>query len=270
MGLPFAFWINPIVLPISYLLDDYTGAAAAYSLRSLKSITTNVIKVRRSSDNTEQDFTAAEITDGTLTTFTGSGDGFVSVWYDQSENSVDLSNATASFQKRIVNTGVLNVDNGKPYLEYLGTDTQGLFNVSSGLNSSNGTIYMTYNSSDSNGMLITASLLVFIGVIQNSSSSGLIDLGAGNPTYNANGSLITQNNRDDLHTSYATGQDVLATIENADFSSPGKWNTIRPFVYVQSVFTGTSKVKEIIIYNSDKSSDSAGIESNINAEYTIY
>jgi len=50
----------------TYLLDTYTGAAAAYSLRKLSKDTTNVIRVRRSSDNAEADFTADEITDGTM------------------------------------------------------------------------------------------------------------------------------------------------------------------------------------------------------------
>ena len=48
------------------LLDQYTGAAAGYSLRRLSVNTTNVVRVRRSSDNAEADFTADEITDGTL------------------------------------------------------------------------------------------------------------------------------------------------------------------------------------------------------------
>lgn len=56
------------VLPIG-LLADYPGAAAAYSLRNLIDTTTSVVRVRRSSDNTEQDFTSAEITDGTLIDF---------------------------------------------------------------------------------------------------------------------------------------------------------------------------------------------------------
>ena len=33
------------------LLDKYTGAAAAYSLRKLSSSTSNVVRVRRSSDD---------------------------------------------------------------------------------------------------------------------------------------------------------------------------------------------------------------------------
>ena len=50
------------------LLDEYSGAAAAYSLRYL---TTNyvgpVVRVRRDVDNAEEDFNVSELTDGTLT-----------------------------------------------------------------------------------------------------------------------------------------------------------------------------------------------------------
>jgi hypothetical protein len=43
------------------LLAEYGGAAAAYSLRSLSGDQTKVVRVRRSSDNAEKDFTASEI-----------------------------------------------------------------------------------------------------------------------------------------------------------------------------------------------------------------
>ena len=51
------------------LLDVYPGAAAAYSLRALSAsnIDQPVVGVRRSSDDAEQDFTAAEVADGTMT-----------------------------------------------------------------------------------------------------------------------------------------------------------------------------------------------------------
>ena len=66
------------------LLDTYTGASAAYSLRNLSSSTTNVVRVRRSSNDDEQDFTASEVSGGALATFVGAGnDGFVTTWYDQ-------------------------------------------------------------------------------------------------------------------------------------------------------------------------------------------
>ena len=89
------------------LLDEFQGAAAAYSLRKLSKDTTNVVRVRRSSDDTEQDFTAAQVSDGSLTTFCGAGDGFVATWYDQSGNSNDATQATTTAQPQIVDSGAL-------------------------------------------------------------------------------------------------------------------------------------------------------------------
>lgn len=106
----------------SFLLDDYPNTTGhSYSLRQLSSTVTNVVRVRRSSDNTEQDFTATEITDGTLTTFCGAGDGFVAKWYDQS-NSADVLNFTALQQPKIVSGGVVILENGKPCMEFDGSD----------------------------------------------------------------------------------------------------------------------------------------------------
>ena len=98
------------------LLDEYPNAAAAYSLRELSnaSVGSAVVRVRRSSDNAEQDFTATEITDGTLTTFTGANDGFVATWYDQSGNGVDVLQSSASLQPRLVFNGVIELENNKP------------------------------------------------------------------------------------------------------------------------------------------------------------
>ena len=55
------------------LLDEFSGAAAAYSLRKLSKNTTTVVRVRRSSDDTEQDFTAAQVSDGSLVDFSNNG-----------------------------------------------------------------------------------------------------------------------------------------------------------------------------------------------------
>ena len=61
-------WVNAdMPLPL-----DTATAAAAYSLRNLKtSYTGSVIRVRRSVDNAEADFTASDITDGTLLSWVG-------------------------------------------------------------------------------------------------------------------------------------------------------------------------------------------------------
>jgi len=107
------------------LLDQYTGAAAGYSLRKLSVNTTNVVRVRRSSDNAEDDFTADEITDGTLLAWVGitaSDNGFVTTWYDQSGNGNNATQGTAANQPKIVNAGSLITSNGYTVIEYDGTD----------------------------------------------------------------------------------------------------------------------------------------------------
>ena len=72
------------------LLDTYPNAAAAYSLRKLRSAYTGyAIRVRRSSDNTEQDIGFSStfgLDTSSLTSFCGAGNGFVTTWYDQSGN----------------------------------------------------------------------------------------------------------------------------------------------------------------------------------------
>jgi hypothetical protein len=111
----------------SFLLDDYPNTSGhSYSLRQLSSTVTNVVRVRRGSDNTEQDFTAAGITDGTLATFCGGSEGFVAKWYDQSGNS-DVLNFTALQQPKIfVEDGIggyeVLLQNGKPCMEFDGVD----------------------------------------------------------------------------------------------------------------------------------------------------
>jgi hypothetical protein len=61
------------------------GADRAYSLRYVyEGYSGDVVRVRRTSDQTEQDFNPTEITDGTLESFVGAGnDGFATTWYDQ-------------------------------------------------------------------------------------------------------------------------------------------------------------------------------------------
>jgi hypothetical protein len=68
-------WVNAQVVPpldVRELVDgertgDLVEAAAAYSLRNLSaSYTGDVVQVRRSSDDAEESFTAAEVADGTL------------------------------------------------------------------------------------------------------------------------------------------------------------------------------------------------------------
>ena len=107
---------------ISRLLDTYSGATAAYSLRKIRTeYTGNAITVRRSSDNTSQNigFDANGNLDTTsLLSFVGAGNGFVSVWYDQSGNNKHVVQTTAASQPQLVVNGVVALKNAKPAIDF--------------------------------------------------------------------------------------------------------------------------------------------------------
>jgi len=105
------------------LLDLVPGAAAAYSLRSLsRSYADPVVTVRRSSDDAEEDFTASEVADGTLAAFCGAGDGFVYRWWDQSGNARHAVAPADANEPQIVDSGVVVTEEGKPAIQFDGSD----------------------------------------------------------------------------------------------------------------------------------------------------
>jgi hypothetical protein len=107
---------------VQFFSDLFGMPAAAYSLRKLTPSATNCIRVRRSSDNTEQDigFVAnvpnSPIDTTALLAFVGAGNGFVATWYDQSTNGRNGTQTTTTRQVRIVNSGVVEDLNSLPCL----------------------------------------------------------------------------------------------------------------------------------------------------------
>jgi hypothetical protein len=91
-------------------LDNYlTSISGLYALVKQRSAYAgSCLRVRRSSDNTEQDvgFTAAGVIDtASMLTFVGANNGFVTKWYDQSAAANDLIQATTANQPQIVSSG---------------------------------------------------------------------------------------------------------------------------------------------------------------------
>jgi hypothetical protein len=103
---------------------------AAYALRKLRPAYTGAaIRVRRSSDNAEQDigFIGETLDTVALSAFIGLNSGYVKIWYDQSGNGRDLIQATTANQLRIVNAGEIDAYNGIPALRILTGSPHSLF-----------------------------------------------------------------------------------------------------------------------------------------------
>lgn len=108
--------------PPPLILDTYgTNLYAAYSLRLLRnSYSGACVRVRRSSDNAEQDFGFVDnvVDMASIISFCGAGNGFVTTWYDQSGLSKNVTQATAGNQPQIVASGVAYTTSGKYYLNF--------------------------------------------------------------------------------------------------------------------------------------------------------
>ena len=124
------------------ILDQLSvSAAAAYSLRQVRSGVALAIRVRRSSDNAEADIgfaTNGDLDTAALLAHVGSGNGFVTTWYDQSGNARNATQPTAGSQPQIVASGAIETQNGRPALRFDGVND--FFVMTSPINSANATI----------------------------------------------------------------------------------------------------------------------------------
>jgi len=257
----------------SFLLDDFGSSSAAFSLRYLSSafVGSDVILVRRSSDNAEQGFTPTEITDGTLTTFTGAGNGFVKTWYDQSGNNRNATQLTTSSQPQIVDTGALITENGLPTIRFLAhflqTATftlaaQPITKILVATQDSNNFGYILDGSSANRGVVGTAQNYfprLFAGSVLGFTAAGK----------NAfiNQSLIYSLFNFTNSEMFIDG----ATVGSGNAGSYGlEQVTIGVNASTLNTQNFSGNIQEIVIYPSDETANQTGIETNINDYYTIF
>lgn len=117
---------TPSSTPIPPILDTYT-ALEAYSLnRKLKSDATNAFRVRRSSDNSEQDigFVGNLVNISSLTSFVGGDSGYITTIYDQTGNERHFSQTSLTKQPIVITGGTLLENSGFIYCETDGVDDE--------------------------------------------------------------------------------------------------------------------------------------------------
>ena len=256
------------------LLDTYSGAAAAYSLRLLSSTYSgSAIRVRRADDNAEQDigFRNNELDTSTLESFSLGSDCFITTWYDQSGNSNNATNSTAANQPKIVSSGTTITENNKPSIEYDGSGDQ--LQLSSSIDLSNEfflpLVYKSNRTSSEDYVLYGDGGSSRIRLYQ-----GLYRLYIDNVTYGfstANDNFGTQY----LFTNEADDSRNLAVYRNSSQIGETEVIPIGDNWIIEYLGYGSSRpitglLQEVVIYATDQSNYRTGIETNINDYYSIY
>ena len=260
---------GPTVAPL--LLDSYSGAAAAYSLRQLSwAYGGPVVRVRRSNDNVEQDFTATEVSDGTLATWVGAGnDGFVRTWYDQSGNNKNAHQTTTSDQPMLVQNGAVLTKNGDPNINFTGS--QRFLDVS--ISYADYGIFAVYEP-----ITLDTGFNIFISSGGNAGAGvrPTLKLYDGSGVFNANAADNTVALEERLlFTSIATTSYGGNLYKNGSLISTQAGIPASASVLVigdrGNPLPGDScSISELIFYTADQSANRAAIEANINAHYSIY
>ena len=271
------------VAATNLLLDDYPNAAAAYSLRKLdKDYTGSAIRVRRSSDNAEQDigFTSSgDLDTGALKTFVGANSGFVTTWYDQSGNARNATQTTAANQPRIVNAGTVERQDTKPSVRFISTSNNflSMTTMSSNINFS---IYIIqkrtstsdrgimFGSSNINGGELIAQWNDNNFYLQFNKSGQYVYQFASDNTTGLN--LLSAYNNAGTTTAYRNNtQYSLSSQINFPASGANGFNIIGGYG-IGNNFWSNGFAFEIIYYQIDQSSNRTGIQNNINTYYSIY
>ncbi len=256
----------------AFILDRFPGAAAAYSLRRLSKNTTNVVRVRRSSDNDEADFSPEKITNGALLDFTGTGAsaaGYVPAWYDQSGNSNDATQATAASQPKIVDAGVLVTDGGKPALDFDGANAALIdMSIETPRPISNFVVARARSATGDDFIVSNAEgTTSYVIYINNSSSFSFVDRLGGADLFNAAAvdfirHIFTVISKPGLTSTYA-----ISGVFNEELSNSTSEKNLQGFYIGSETFDGL--ISESILYPSDQSANREAIEQNIADYYGI-
>ena len=116
-----AFRSSEEIEPATDLLLDTYGedVKIAYSVRKLRNAYTGDCMRVRNGSSVELDIgfdSNGNLDESALLTHCGSGDGFVTRWYDQTGNGGYLQQTTTTLQPKIVTSGAVLKENGKPII----------------------------------------------------------------------------------------------------------------------------------------------------------
>jgi hypothetical protein len=270
----------PFTLAISWeqqplaLLDSYTAdIASGYGLALLfSSHTGSAIRVRRASDNTEQDigFNGVDLDTAALTTFCTGTDGFVRTWYDQSASAANLTQTVSADQFKIYDssTGVL-LENLLPSF-HRNASSSGFFNSSQTFSPAvtKRTIFAVTKQGGGRGEIASGanSWIINTGVFANNTGN-VYNGTAYVSTAAVTGQTITTGLFD------STGDEKVWVNGGNLATGAGGNNTMSSVTLVAGASSGVRCVERmqcLLIYKADKQTDRTAIESALNDYFNVY
>jgi hypothetical protein len=297
---------NRLTLPTSsnsaggLLLDNFgADVARAYSVRRLNSAYSGYsVRVREASADEEADvgfdvngnlsFDAPiyNATDGTadgtslghwFTSVLEETDGFVKVWYDQSNLGFNMSQGTKNKQPQLIDTNILQV-NGRPALSFDGSDDLFPFDESD-LNLADISTFTVvkhdvFNASTKVVWVASWDVNNYYMLLQNSSAHMFYysdDFNVSQNSISNNQFLVTNIAGPVLGVAtqfqdgvQGAGTNPLDNSDLTDSASNGVMGTSAGSYFCNG------HLQELIFYADDKSPEREAIERNINAYYKIY
>lgn len=271
--------------PSALLLDTYTNASAAYSVRLLRTAYTGpCMRVRRIIDDVEADVgfdsnnefgltspisntsDAQSYTDfADFVDHTGTPtDGLVRFWYDQSTVGRDAGMATNTRQPQIYDAvnGIIK-DNGRPCIQPQATN-EFLDIDNTGVTTYDKTMFMVLRASKNLVSPVAGSNNAYVLLAQENSTTTIVDQSVGGADYRLDGASYTTTNRGDLWDEVSPAL-VLASVLVGS-------NILRWFV-LGSTFSSINwyQSSEMVFFDDDEfnSGNLGGIESNIATAFGI-
>ena len=235
------------VAPYVFILDEYP-AYSGFSLQKMKSgYSGSAIRVRRSSDNAEQDigFTDNNLDSSSLLTFVGVGDGFITTVYTQNGTS-NFIQTTANSQPKIVSSGALITDtNGLAAMQFDGVDDYftndgigGPYELDS---------YQVGSTTDNNFVMFSGALTDYSYVIEDGGTSTMLHSSYGTPSLYVNNVLKSVSNRDQVHAAISIGTPSVVNHFNAH---PNRWwIAVRVGSYWTSGYEYDGLIQEFVFYD---------------------
>lgn len=278
------------------LLDTYTGATAAYSLRRLTiNHTGSLIRIRRASDNAETDIgfdSNGDLDESAITTFAGGSACYVVTFYDQSGNALDMTQVTTGQQPQIYTGSVFySIGAGTPtrkamlfattFLRGTGDLHSGSFYAASavvmGATIGNSQIFCQDDAGTGGAARVAQYLRT--GSANNTARVVVFDTGGGNTADNTANNTVAANNAYVIQSSGQSGN-CEAYVDNV---SDGQTSVSTPLNHGSTTYTMGSnshsstpgaffsgRIAEVVIWDGTMSaSNRSGIQSDIETYYTI-